>query len=107
MKAIAAKVGALLVGVLVLFFAAPAAANAPEQSKNEQRTLLTGTTDVTRDIYTVTEPPQKEPVQPDPQPEPTVDPLQEWFENPTFTCEEGYAPGWLDENGHPTSCVAN
>jgi hypothetical protein len=39
-------------------------------------------------------------------PEP-VDPLLEWLENPTFTCEPGRAPGWLNEEGVPTSCVAN
>jgi hypothetical protein len=37
----------------------------------------------------------------------TVNPLTEWFKNPTFTCEPGRAPGWINEQGVPTSCVAN
>ena len=39
--------------------------------------------------------------------EPSTDPFEEWMENPTFTCPEGTAPGWLGEDGVPTSCVAN
>lgn len=36
-----------------------------------------------------------------------VNPLVEWLKNPTFTCAPGFAPGWMDETGKPTSCVAN
>jgi type IV secretory pathway VirB10-like protein len=42
-----------------------------------------------------------------PTPEPVTDPLTEWFKNPAFTCEPGRAPGWLNDQGIPTSCVAN
>ena len=38
---------------------------------------------------------------------PVVDPFVTWLANPTFTCDPGYAPGWLDEGGIPTGCVAN
>jgi hypothetical protein len=37
----------------------------------------------------------------------TINPLTEWFKHPTFTCEPGRAPGWINEQGVPTSCVAN
>lgn len=36
-----------------------------------------------------------------------ADPFAAWMLNPTFTCDEGYAPGWLNEGGVPTGCVAN
>ena len=39
-----------------------------------------------------------------------VDPfaaLAEWLLDPTFTCEEGTVPGWLNDAGVPTSCVDN
>ena len=47
--------------------------------------------------------------------EPVVEPtpynpfeaLDAWLLNPTFECEEGRAPGWLNEQGIPTGCVAN
>src|SRR5690606_13900171 len=26
---------------------------------------------------------------------------------PPLECEDGYVPGWLDENGNPTGCVFN
>ncbi|TFD41762.1 hypothetical protein E3T37_03665 [Cryobacterium sp. TMT2-10] len=38
---------------------------------------------------------------------PTVNPFDEWMANPTFTCDPGFAPGWINEQGVPTSCVAN
>lgn len=37
----------------------------------------------------------------------SADPLDDWFANPTFTCEEGTVPGWIGEEGIPTSCVDN
>ena len=63
----------------------------------------------------VTVPVAPAPVQPPivPSAPPTVappapdDPFAEWLKHPTFTCEPGRAPGWLNENGIPTSCVAN
>lgn len=56
----------------------------------------------------VVTPPPVEPVTPPTVPEPVaVDPFAEWMKNPTFTCEPGRAPGWLNEQGVPTSCVAN
>lgn len=33
--------------------------------------------------------------------------LTAWFAHPTFTCPTGRAPGWLNEQGIPTSCVGN
>ena len=49
-----------------------------------------------------------EPATPPTIPEPpVVDPFAEWMKNPTFTCEPGRAPGWLNGEGIPTSCVAN
>src|SRR5690606_2384481 len=57
---------------------------------------------------------------PSPQPSPTPEPCPEspkipedstcvpsepW--NPPLECPEGYVPGWLDENGDPTSCVGD
>ncbi|MDY7542592.1 MULTISPECIES: hypothetical protein [unclassified Cryobacterium] len=38
---------------------------------------------------------------------PAVDPLTSWLANPTFTCDAGFAPGWMNEDGVPTACVAN
>lgn len=45
--------------------------------------------------------------EPEPSAVPTVDPFTEWLNNPTFTCDDGFAPGWLNEQGIPTGCVAN
>ncbi|MDJ0337479.1 hypothetical protein [Cryobacterium sp. PH31-O1] len=33
--------------------------------------------------------------------------LDAWLLAPTFECEEGFAPGWLNDAGIPTGCVAN
>lgn len=38
---------------------------------------------------------------------PALSPFDEWMANPTFTCDPGQAPGWINEQGVPTSCVAN
>ncbi|TFD47563.1 hypothetical protein E3T46_17355 [Cryobacterium sp. Hh11] len=43
----------------------------------------------------------------EPAPVETVDPFAAWLASPTFTCEEGFAPGWLNDAGIPTGCVAN
>jgi len=40
-------------------------------------------------------------------PIPPADAFTEWLKHPTFTCEPGRAPGWLNEQGIPTGCVAN
>lgn len=47
------------------------------------------------------------PVEQSTQPEMEPDGFAEWLENPTFTCDDGFAPGWLNERGMPTGCVAN
>ena len=42
-----------------------------------------------------------------PGPSSSPDPFTLWLEHPTFTCDPGFAPGWLNEAGLPTGCVAN
>lgn len=41
-----------------------------------------------------------------PEPSPETSPT-EVPGSPKVECEEGYVPGWLDENGNPQGCVAN
>jgi hypothetical protein len=40
-------------------------------------------------------------------PQAATTPLDDWLANPTFTCETWQVPGWLGDDGTPTSCVDN
>ena len=40
-------------------------------------------------------------------PTPALTPYEAWLANPTFVCAVGTCPGWLDDDGVPTSCVSN
>ena len=41
------------------------------------------------------------------EPTDTPSPLDSWLLNPTFECETWKVPGWLNDEGIPTSCVDN
>lgn len=47
------------------------------------------------------------PSTPQPEPSETPDPTEPPTPPAPIECDPGYAPGWLDEHGNPTGCVAN